>query len=64
MYCSRITEDKRKKIKEKRKELIDKYGDDPIIYSSGEFTTEKDFPKNMRINIDPSLLNDFPEVED
>lgn len=54
----KTTENKRKEIEEKRKELIEKYGDNPIIQSSEEFTTEKNFPIGIKINIDKKVLDE------
>lgn len=44
-------------IKQRREELAKRYGSDPHIYSSGKIVDpEKEFPLNMRINLNRKTI--------
>lgn len=44
---------------DKRKEAIAKrkrYGKNPLVVSSGAKVTWEDYPKNMKLNLDPEVI--------
>ncbi len=45
-------------ISQRRKQLEKRYGPNPLLYSSGNFTTEKDYSDKIKINLKCNIIED------
>ena len=50
---------RRNLINRRKQELTKKYGSSPILYSSGRgINSDKEYPQNMKINLDSKVIKE------